>query len=195
MGVTHYPALWSPDFPLYANVQRPSGLLPSLLYLSFPHITRAKITLIVVEGFNACLRMPFRKSKDRKWRQQSCRDEIALVEKMCRQLRIQFGNLEVVFLFQPAGRNFHADGLRCDSLEWSEHLFEQRMAKKIDLHSPRNGRVLPPKQLFPAKPFDQLKQLRIFTHDNRATLIEQRQDIAVLRTRFKLGIAALFNDA
>src|SRR5450759_2541224 len=125
MGVTHYPALWSPDFPLYANVQRPSGLLPSLLYLSFPHITRAKITLIVVEGFIACLRMPSRQAKERKWRQQSCRYEIALVEKMCRQPRIQFGNLEVVFIFQPSGRNLHADGLRCDSHEWRQHLFEQ----------------------------------------------------------------------
>ena len=31
MGVTHYPALWSPDFPLHASMQRPSGALPDAL--------------------------------------------------------------------------------------------------------------------------------------------------------------------
>ena len=31
MGVTHYPALWSPDFPLHASMQRPPGALPQAL--------------------------------------------------------------------------------------------------------------------------------------------------------------------
>ena len=89
MGVTHYPALWSPDFPLYANVQRPSDLLPLLLYLPLLRVTATEVVSVVVERRVLYVRMPSRQAENRQGREHSCRCQIVRVEKLRGQTCVQ----------------------------------------------------------------------------------------------------------